>query len=297
MSAASGTEALDVAGPSALRHADALVVQHRSVLPPRPVAAPAFVAARATTAADWADALRLRHLPVSLLGAVVALLLAVPEPSFAAGAAAAAVAGVVVVHLLASLVLALTDPRRHRAGPLRRVEAGRALLAAAAAGLVLCVVLVVVLGGAALLLAGAGAAAVGFRARPTVSAGVVAAGLVAAGAVAASCAGVWWAATGTLPWQVLLAASAVGVLVHGLRSRAVAPALLAAPCAAVGAGVALHALPWPALLVALSLPAARRAASAERPATVPARTATVLLVLGLAVALLTGVDLPLSALR
>lgn len=269
-------------------------MQHRSVLPPRPVVAAvrAPEAEAATTAADWVAALRLRSLPVALLGAVVALLLALPEPAFSFLAAAAALAGIVVVHLLAALAQALADPRRHRAGPLRRVEAGRALLGAATVGVVLTVVLVVAQGSPALLLGAAGAAAVALRARADAPAG-----LLAAAGTAACCAGVWWAATGSLPWQVLLAAGSVAVVVHGLRSTSTARLLLAAPCAAVGVAVALHALPWPALLVALSLPAARRAAVADRPVTAPARAAALLLVLGLVVALLTGADLPLTATR
>lgn len=297
MSAAPGTRALDVTGPlvaPAGPDLHALGVRHRTVLPSRPMVAPvrALEIEGATTVADWATALRLRGLPAALLGAAVALLLALPEPAFAAGAASAAVAGAAVVHLLAALVQALSDPRRHRAGALRRVEAGRALLGAAGVGVVLAVVLVVAHGSPALLLAAAGAAAVVLRTRAG-----AAADLVAAAGGALSCAGVWWASTGSLPWQVLLAAVPVGVVVHGLRSSSSARVMLAAPCAAVGVAVALHALPWPALLVALSLPAARRATVADRPATVPARAAALLLVLGLAVALLSGTDLPLSAAR
>lgn len=301
MSAAPGTEALDVEAYAAPAPGpDHLVVEHTR-LPPRPVTtSPRVTSVRvpqlrrsASTPAEWAQALRLRSLPTSLLGAAVALLLVLGEPSVRTGAAVVAVAGLVVLHLLAALLEALADPRRGTAGPLRRVEAGRALLGLAAVGVGLMVALAFLAGWPALLLPLAGVALVVAWRRPLDLAQDVA---VAAGA-GISCAAVWWAAAGSLPWKVLLAALTAWLLVAALRSTSASRVLLAAPCVAVGVAVALHALPWPALLVAVSLPAARHAAVVGRPATAPARLAVLLLLVGLAVALATGVDLPLTAAR
>ena len=317
MSAAPGTEALDDglfdAEPAAAPVAPArqldphhLVISHRTQLPPRPATGSVRVPQlpqlpqlpnlrqlprSASSPRDWASALRLRSLPTSLIGATVALLLALAEPAVSTGTAVVAVAGLVVLHLVAALLRALGDKRSGSAGPLRRVEAGRVLLALVVVGAGLAITLTVLRGSVALLLAAAGIAlAVGWL-RPSAVVSDVA---VAAGA-AASCAAVWWAAVGTLPWQVLLAALVAWLVVAALRSESTSRALLAAPCAAVGLAVALHALPWPALVVALSLPVARRAAGSGRPAAAPARLALVLLLAGLGAAFGTGTDLPLTA--
>lgn len=301
MSAAPGTEALDVevsqAGAVGPEH---LVIQH-SRLPARPVtASPRVTSLRvpqlrrsASSPVEWAQALQLRSLPTSLLGATVALLLVLGEPAVRVAAAGVAVAGLVVLHLVGGLLRALADPRRGCAGPLRRVEAGRALLGLAAVGLGLTIALAVTGGWPALLLAPAGVALVFAWRGPSALVSDVA---LAAGA-GVSCAAVWWAAAGSLSWKVLLPALTAWLLVAALRSTSTSRALLAAPCVAVGVAVALHALPWPALLVAVSLPAARHAVVAGRPATAPGRLAVLLLLVGLAVALATGTDLPLTAAR
>jgi hypothetical protein len=79
-------------------------------------------------------------------------------------------------------------------------------------------------------------------------------------AAAAGTVAVWWVTTGSVPWRIWPVAVAVGALVAAARAGTPSRALLAAPGAAVGVAVALHALPWPALLVAAALPAARHAA-------------------------------------
>jgi hypothetical protein len=163
----------------------------------------------------------------------------------------------------------------------------------AAVGVGLMVALAVLAGAPALLLPLGGVALVVAWRAPSELAQDVA---VAAGA-GLSCAAIWWAASGSLPWKVLLAALTAWLLVAALRSPSRSRVLLAAPCMAVGVAVGLHALPWPALLVALSLPAARHAAVAGRAATAPARLAVLLLLVGLAGALVTGTDLPLTAAR
>jgi 1,4-dihydroxy-2-naphthoate octaprenyltransferase len=288
MSAAPGTEALDAPPPAPdPPPAELLAVQH--VRRPWPVPRPQ-PSAEPSGAGDWARALRLHSLPTRLLGATVALLLLLGQPSMHAVVAAVAVAGLVVLHLLGALLQALADPRRDRAGPLRRVEAGRVVLGLAAVGVVLAGVLTAQRGWPALVVAAAGLAVVVLRTRATYD-------VVGPVATVASGAAVWWAASGDLSWQVLVAALPAGLLVAALRTRASSRVLLAAPCAGVGLAVALHALPWPALLVALSLPAARRAAVSGQPADAPARLALVLLIAGLVVALATGVDLPLTASR
>jgi hypothetical protein len=305
MSAGAGTETLDVEqdGPADL-HEDRLTVTHarptvprRGPLPPRQaegsVRLPPARRPRSGPAA-WAEALRLPALPASLVGAAVALLLVLAEPAVHLAAAAVAVGGLVVLHLLGALLRALAHARRGRAGALRRVEAGRAVLGLLVAGAGLAAVLTVLRGWPALLAAVAGLALVALRGRS--SGGRLVGGLAVVG-TAASCAAVWWAAVGGLPWRVLVAAAAIGVVVAALRSTSASRLLLAAPCAAVGLAVALHALPWPALLVAVSLPVARRTARAGRPATAPARLVLLLLLVGLALALATGADLPLSAPR
>lgn len=293
MSAAPGTEVLDV-GPSRV-DPDALSVRHSRPVRPSPppsvrVAARPVQQAGPGGAAAWAQALHLRSLPVVLLGPVVVLVLLLAEPTAGRVAALPALTGFVLLHLLTALLRGLGDPRRHRAGRLRRVQAGRAVLGLAVVGAALAGSLVAAIGWPALLPVLLGVLAVGVAVRPATSLAVPVGSASAAVAL-------WFLATGTLPWRVVLAAAVAGVLVAAVRAPAPARALLAAPCAAVGLAVALQALPWPALLVAASLPVARRAAVTGRPAAGPARLTALLLLAGLALALVSGTDLPLTAPR
>lgn len=296
MSAAPGTEALAVEQVHPRPSPEVLAVRHaRPVRPaPRPVRRPE-ASAEPSGAAAWARVLRLTGLTAAGVGAAVALLVALAEPAVRPAAAAVAVAGLVVLHLLAALLRALGDPDRRRAGPLRRVEAGRAVLVLVVLGALLTAGLTALRGWPSLLAVAAGLLAVVLAVRASSSArwAVAAAPL----ATVASTVAVWWAVAGSLPWRVLPAAVAAGVLVAAVRSTTPSRALVAAPCAAVGVAVAMHALPWPALLVAVTLPAARRAAVAGRPAAAPARLTLLLLLAGLAAALATGTDLPLTAAR
>lgn len=154
-------------------------------------------------------------------------------------------------------------------------------------------------------------------------------------------AGTYFSAVGELPWQVWLASVPYGLLctsvlmgkhvdklpydaATGTRTlpvvlgdvpaRGVTIGLLVAFYATTGLAVAVGALPWPVLLVALALPTLRKAAGALRkpaPAEPPpgfpvwplwfaavcfvhVRRAGGLLVLGLALAAVTGTGLPLG---
>jgi 1,4-dihydroxy-2-naphthoate octaprenyltransferase len=154
-------------------------------------------------------------------------------------------------------------------------------------------------------------------------------------------AGTYFSAVGELPWQVWLAGVPYGllctsvlmgkhidkiqydepsgtrtlpVLLGEARARTVTIGLMVAFYVTTGLAVAVGALPWPVLLVALALPtlskvsrALRRPAPAEPPAGFPVwplwfaavcfvhvRRAGALLVLGLLVAAVTGTGLPLG---
>ena len=157
-------------------------------------------------------------------------------------------------------------------------------------------------------------------------------------------AGTYFSAVGELPWQVWLASLPYGllctsvlmgkhidkipydaptgtrtlpVLLGDVRARAVTIGLLVAFYVTTGLAVAVGALPWPVLLVALALPtlrkvsgALRKPAPAEPPPGFPVwplwfaavcflhvRRAGGLLVLGLAIAAVTGTGLPLGSVR
>lgn len=154
-------------------------------------------------------------------------------------------------------------------------------------------------------------------------------------------AGTYYAAVGELPWQVWLASVPYGllctsvlmgkhldkipydaptgtrtlpVLLGDARARVATIGLLVAFYVTTGLAVAVGALPWPVLLVALALPtlrkvsgALRRPAPAEPPPGFPVwplwfaavcfvhvRRAGGLLVLGLAIAAVAGIGLPLG---
>jgi 1,4-dihydroxy-2-naphthoate octaprenyltransferase len=154
-------------------------------------------------------------------------------------------------------------------------------------------------------------------------------------------AGTYFSATGDLPWQVWLASVPYGllctsvlmgkhidkipydeptgtrtlpVLLGEARARSATIALLLGFYVATGVAVAVRALPWPVLLVALALPTLRKVAgSLRRPApTEPppgfpvwplwfaavcflhVRRAGGLLVLGLLIAAVGGIGLPLG---
>jgi hypothetical protein len=297
MSAAPGTEAL-VLEPVQVG-SDSLTVRHSRPVRPLPLPVlrpePPTEVSELAGAAAWAQALRLRSLPTVLLGAAVTMLLALAEPAAGVTAGVVAVVGLVVLHLLTALLRSLGDPRRHRAGPLRRVEAGRAVVGLVGLGAVLTGALVALIGWAAVPVVVGGLLATGLAVRAASSGRT--AGVVAPFGCAVAAVAVWFTATGALPWRVVLAAATAGMLVACLRAEAPSRVLLAAPCAAVGLAVMLHALPWPALLVAVALPAARRAALTERSAAAPARLTVLLLLAGLAVAVGTGTDLPITAAR
>jgi 1,4-dihydroxy-2-naphthoate octaprenyltransferase len=155
-------------------------------------------------------------------------------------------------------------------------------------------------------------------------------------------AGTYFSAVGELPWQVWLASVPYGllctsvlmgkhidkipydeptgtrtlpVLLGDVRARVVTIGLMVAFYVTTGLAVALGALPWPVLLVALALPtlrkvsgALRRPAPAEPPPGFPVwplwfaavcfvhvRRAGALLVLGLLLAAVTGTGLPLGS--
>ncbi|HWG92960.1 MAG TPA: hypothetical protein VNU66_01890 [Mycobacteriales bacterium] len=261
----------------------------RAQLPPRPAVPPA-----PSTPAAWATALRVRALPTALLGAAVGGLAVAREPGARPAVLAVALVALVAAHGAAALVRCLGDARPRRAGPLRRAEAGRAVLALTGLLAALTAALGVLRGPVALLLAAAGAVAALLLVSRRSGPGLVALGAALGGGGAALLAA--WAATGALAWAPALAA---GALVAGLlapRREAVpgglARALALAPYAAVGLAVGLTALPWPALAVALALPAARRAAGVRADAgpvvAGHARLASLLLVGGLLAAALTG---------
>ncbi|TAL21357.1 MAG: prenyltransferase [Frankiales bacterium] len=154
-------------------------------------------------------------------------------------------------------------------------------------------------------------------------------------------AGTYYSAVGELPWQVWLASLPYGLLCTSVlmgkhidklaydaadgtrtlpvvlgdaRARAVTIGLLLGFYVLTGLAIAVEALPWPALLVALALPTLRKASGAlRRPAPeapppgfpvwplwfaaiafVHVRRAGGLLVLGLAAAALSSTGLPLS---
>jgi hypothetical protein len=266
----------------------------RRQLPPRPAVPPPV-----SPPSAWVAALRLGSLPTALLGVVVGGLAVARDPASRPGLLVLVVVAVVAAHALAALARCLGDPRPRRAGPLRRAEAGRTALALTASLLLLTGSLVLLRDPRALVLAGVGLAAallaVSRRSGPVA---LAAAGALAGGGTALLAT---WAATGSLGGPQLLAglpaAAVVAGLLAGRRSAvrgAAARVLVVAPYAAVGAAVALTALPWPALAVALALPAARTAGTAAgRPdagAVVAghARLAAVLLAAGLLAAALTG---------
>ena len=154
-------------------------------------------------------------------------------------------------------------------------------------------------------------------------------------------AGTYFSAVGELPWQVWLASIPYGLLCTSVlmgkhidklpydapdgtrtlpvilgdaRSRAVTIGLLLGFYVLTGLAIAVEALPWPVLLVALALPTLRKASGALRKpapdapppgfpvwplwfaaiAFVHVRRAGGLLVLGLAAAAVTGTGLPLG---
>jgi hypothetical protein len=273
------------------------VLPRRTVLPPRPPVP--------SSPAAWARAVRVASLPLTLLGAAVGGLLVARDVGVRPGLLALAVGGLVAAHALGGLVRDLGDARPDRAGPLRRVEAGRAALGLTGAG-----VLVLGLLGGMRDLRVAGFAALGCLAvllavsrrsglLLTVVAGHLA-GVVAVGTAV-------WAATGVVGGGTLLVGLAVGGPLSALlaaRRTAVggvpARGLVVAPYVAAGAAVAVSALPLPALAVGLALPAARRASLAARGPDATAvvaghaRLYALLLVGGLLAAALTGLDLPLG---
>lgn len=155
-------------------------------------------------------------------------------------------------------------------------------------------------------------------------------------------AGTYFSAVGELPWQVWLASVPYGLLCTSVlmgkhidkiaydaptgtrtlpvmlgdaRARAVTIGILVTFYVTTGIAVAVGALPWPVLVVALALPTLRKVAGALRkpaPAEPPAgfpvwplwfaavcfvhvRRAGALLVLGLVVAAVTGTGLPLGS--
>ncbi|MDQ3611597.1 MAG: prenyltransferase [Actinomycetota bacterium] len=155
-------------------------------------------------------------------------------------------------------------------------------------------------------------------------------------------AGTYFSAVGSLPWQVWVASVPYGllcttvlmgkhidkitydeptgtrtlpVILGEARARSFTLALLVAFYVTTGAAIAVGALPWPTLLVALALPLLRKVAGAlrkprpdEPPEGFPVwplwfaaicfvhtRRAGALLVLGLAVAAATGTGLPLPS--
>jgi 1,4-dihydroxy-2-naphthoate polyprenyltransferase len=275
----------------------AAVLPHpaRTVLPPRPPVP--------SSPSAWARAVRLRALPVTLLGGAVGGLLVARDAGARPLLLVLAGTGLVVAHALGGLARDLGDARPDRAGPLRRSEAGRAALGLAGAGTVLLAVLAAVRDPRAAAFAAAGCLAVllAVSRRSGVLLAAVAGhagGVVAVGVVV-------WAATGAVdrrtllvglvvggPVAALLAARRVRVAVHAARL------LVLVPYAAAGAAVALGALPWPVVAVALALPAARRTSAAAARADAStlvaghARLFAALLVAGLLVAALTGTDLP-----
>ena len=308
MSAVQGQEVLE---PSAL--APQTVPLARPVRPVAPVARPVTLLPRPSAPtpaprprasaprsgpAAWAAALRLDALPVTLVGAAVGGLVVARAPQARPGLLALAVAALVAGHLAAGLVRSLGDARPDRAGPLRRVEAGRAVLGLAAVLLGLLVALVVLQGPVALGLGALGGVlVVAAASRRLPPAGLGVAGGLAAG-LAVLLTG--WAATGALVGLLLPALAAgtvVAAVLAGPRGDPPVPrALVVAPYAAVALAVALHALPWPALLVAAALPAARKAGTAVHRGPAPslvtghARLVAVLLVAGLVVAATTGLS-------
>jgi 1,4-dihydroxy-2-naphthoate octaprenyltransferase len=286
MSVAQGHEALDDGPPAPEPQAAPLLplLPRAIALPPRPpVLSPAGA---------WLRALRPGTLPVALLGGAVGGLVVARDTATRPGLLALGLLCLALAGVLAGLVRDLGDSRPGRAGPLRRVEAGRAAIVLSVAGLLALGVLVAVRGTAGLQLGLLGAVglllAVSRRSGPAVC---VLAGLLVGGAGVATAA---WAATGRLGWHLLPAALAVGAVTAALlvARRAELRGLLArvlvlAPYAAVGAGVAVAVLPWPALAVGLALPAARRSSvsATRRDAALVvaghARLLTVLLVAGL----------------
>jgi 1,4-dihydroxy-2-naphthoate polyprenyltransferase len=308
MSVAQGEEALDDEGwappePPPVpttppdRHPAPVGALPRSHLPPLPPVP--------SSPADWLRATRAGRLPATLLGGVVGGLVVAREPGARPGPLVLALVGLVLAHALAGLVHALGDARPERAGPLRRAEAGRALLAVGAAGLVVLAVLVVARDPRGLALAAAGALAVLLAVSRRSGARLSALAGLLGGAVATALA--VWAATGSLGRAELVvglvAGGALAGLLAGRRAAvrgATARLLVLAPYAAAGLAVALGALPWTALLVALALPAARRASVAASRADASsavaghARLFAVLLVAGLLVAAVLGPALPLT---
>ncbi|MFP5219314.1 MAG: hypothetical protein ACLGIG_06190 [Actinomycetes bacterium] len=277
-------------------------VRARSIaLPPRPpVASPVRA---------WLRALRPGALPATLLGGVVGGLLVARDAAARPGLLVLGLLLLVLGHAVAGLVRDLGDARPGRAGPLRRSEAGRALLAATASAVVAVGVLSVLhdVRGALLLPLGAVAVVLAVSRRTGVLLAAVA-GLLS-GTLAVTTA--VWAGTGRLEAGSALAGLVVGGVLAGLlaarRTRIAGGTtrlLVLLPYLATGAAVWAAALPWPAIAVALALPAARTASAAARSSgrgadagsvvAGHARLFAVLLVTGLVAAAVTGTDLPLA---
>jgi len=307
----------------------------------------------------WLVVTRAAVLPMTLLAALVAGLLAVRADGFSWPLYALALVGLLAAHACNNLLNDLSDtdagldtasyPRAQYAphpilsGMVRRRSVGLAVLGLMAVDLAVLVAIAVQRGWPLVAFALAGLVlSVGYATPPlrwkARGLGELEVLLVWGPLMIA---GTYFSAVGELPWQVWVASVPYGllcasvlmgkhvdkrahdaatgtrtlpVLLGDVPARGVTTGLMVGFYATTGLAVGVGALPWPVLLVALGLPTLRRAAGALRtpaPAEPPAgfpvwplwfaavcfvhvRRAGALLVLGLAVASITGTGLPLG---
>ena len=307
----------------------------------------------------WLVVTRAAVLPMTLIGALVAGLLAVRAEGFSWPLLVLATVGLLAAHACNNLLNDLSDtdagldtasyPRAQYAphpilsGMVRRRSVGLAVLGLMAVDLAVLVVIAVQRGWPVVAFALAGLVLSVAYASPPLRLKARGLGelevLVVWGPL--MIAGTYFSAVGELPWQVWVASVPYGLLctsvlmgkhvdklahdaATGTRTlpvvlgdvpaRGVTIGLLVAFYVTTGLAVAVGALPWPVLVVALALPTLRKAAGALRtpaPAEPPpgfpvwplwfaavcfvhVRRAGALLLLGLAAAAVTGTGLPLG---
>ena len=307
----------------------------------------------------WLVVTRAAVLPMTLIAALVAGLLAVRADGFSWPLYGLALVGLLAAHACNNLLNDLSDtdvgldtagyPRAQYAphpilsGMVRRRSVGLAVLGLLAVDLVVLLAVAVARGWPVVAFALAGLALSVAYASPPLRVKARRLGelevLLVWGPL--MIAGTYFSAVGTLPWQVWVASIPYGllctsvlmgkhvdklthdaatgtrtlpVILGDVPARGVTIALLVAFYATTGLAVAVGALPWPVLLVALALPTLRKAAGALRtpaPAEPPpgfpvwplwfaavcfvhVRRAGALLVLGLILAGGTGTGLPLG---
>ena len=306
------------------------------------------------TVTTWLVVTRAAGLPMTVFAGLVAGLLAVRSDGFSGPLYLLALLGITLAHLTNNLINDLSDTDSYRPAPyrphsirsqlVRRRQLGLAVIWLNLADLVIMVVLATERGWPVVAFAVAGLVlSVAYTSPPL---RLKKRGLGELDVFLSwgplMIAGTYFSAVGALPWQVWVASVPYGLLCTTVlmgkhidmiaydaptgtrtlpvvlgeaRSRSFTLVLLVACYASTGLAIAVGALPWPALLVAVALPLLKKASTAlrtGRPSRPPegfplwplwlaaiclvhTRRAGALLVLGLAVAAVTGTGLPLPA--